>query len=271
VLLSATPLPIWAYSVLGSVTLIWLVAERGQPGARSGLAGAAAEPGTSPSQTEPHHALTRRCPGRRCLRIVVAVIWLSAAGFELRWHVIPRISAIERPRLAVLGDSVTAGIGEEEAVTWPRRLSEDHGIPVDDFSQMGATVASARAQAGQLRPEHNLVLLEIGGNDLLGATSSEQFSRGLEQLLDDVCRPDRTVVMFELPLPPFFNAEGALQRQAARTRGVVLIPKRVLMSVLCRNDTTLDSIHLSQAGHDALANSVWSIVQPAYGAASERR
>lgn len=50
----------------------------------------------------------------------------------------------------------------------------------------------------------------------------------------------------------------------ASKHDVVLVPKRVLMGVLARGDATLDSIHLSQAGHEQMADAVWQIVGPAF-------
>jgi acyl-CoA thioesterase-1 len=201
----------------------------------------------------------------RAARLLTAASWIGAALAEIPWHIMPGLPPMDRPVLAVVADSVTAGIGENEAVTWPQRIAQEHGVPVHDYSQMGATVKSARQQAARLRPGDNLVLLEIGGNDLLGSSTAEQFETGLNRLLLDICRPERTVVMFELPLPPAFNRYGGIQRRLARRHGVILIPKRLLMRVLCRGDTTLDSIHLSQAGHDELSEAVWSVVRGAYG------
>ncbi|MBW3539966.1 MAG: lysophospholipase [Planctomycetes bacterium] len=230
---SATPLPVWAYAALAITTVGWLCLECWKRSERW------------------KHLLVAR--------LAVAALWLVAAGMEAAWHVIPRVPGLEQPVLAVIGDSLTAGLGDNET-TWPGLLAERHGVPVRDYSSVGATVASARKQADELGAEENLVLLEIGGNDLLGSTSPEQFAAGLERLLLDVCRPGRTVLMFELPLPPFFNAYGRIQRRLARKHGMLLIPKRVLMGVLVRQDTTLDSIHLSNAGHARMADAVWSII-----------
>ncbi|MBA3313247.1 MAG: hypothetical protein H0T47_08160 [Planctomycetaceae bacterium] len=147
--------------------------------------------------------------------------------------------------------------------------SRNRGIVVHDHSAVGATVSSARKQAAKLLPDDDVVVLEIGGNDMLGDTTPAGFERGLDKLLADVVRPGRTVLMLELPLPPTFNRFGMIQRRLAAKYGVALVPKRVLMDVLARSDATLDSIHLSQAGHERLADAVWKIVAPAFHTATE--
>ena len=164
----------------------------------------------------------------------------------------------------LIGDSVSAGMSDSEKGTWPKLLAQTQNIDVRDFSKMGATVASARKQVQRIGDETGLVLIQIGGNDLLGSTTAAQFEERLDLLLDDVCRPDRTVVMLELPLPPFANRFGQIQRRLARKYNLILIPKRVFISVLTTAGTTLDGIHLTPQGHALMAETIWNVIGPAY-------
>ena len=70
--------------------------------------------------------------------------------------------------------------------------------------------------------------------------------------------------MFELPLPPLSNEYGRIQRRLARRYQVRLIPKRIFISVLAGGGATLDSIHLSDDGHQRMAAEVWKVLAPAY-------
>ncbi len=79
-----------------------------------------------------------------------------------------------------------------------------------------------------------------------------------------------TVVLLELPLPPFANRYGAAQRRAARRRGVLLVPKRLLLGVLTADGATLDSIHLTPTGHDRMADAIWDVIHCAFGPPSPR-
>src|SRR5262249_49500363 len=100
------------------------------------------------------------------------------------------------------------------------------------------------------------VLLEIGGNDLLGETPAEQFGQDLEALLiaarGDLARP-RRMIMLELPVPPGQWAFAAKQRQLAAKFNVLLVPKRLLAAVILNSDSVLDGLHLSPAGHERMA------------------
>jgi acyl-CoA thioesterase I len=173
------------------------------------------------------------------------------------------LSATGSPKLYIIGDSITAGLGGKME-TWPQLLAKSRPVEVVDLARMGATTASALQQADALPKDGGLVLLEIGGNDLLGTTSAADFERDLDRLLNQVCVPDRMVLMFELPLPPFYNEFGRAQRRLASNHGVILIPKRFLASVLTGPGATLDSIHLDRFGHEKMADVVWSVIRPAY-------
>lgn len=105
-------------------------------------------------------------------------------------------------------------------------------------------------------PKEGVILVEIGGNDILGETSVREFAERLDQLLARVTGPGSTVAMFELPLPPLGNRFGAVQRRLAHKHGVILIPKRVLLNVLLSPETTQDSLHLNAEGHRRLAKQV---------------
>ncbi|HMC09901.1 MAG TPA: GDSL-type esterase/lipase family protein, partial [Pirellulaceae bacterium] len=238
VALSAIPLSYWFYGVALATTAVWLWSER----------------------TKRESLLKHR--GK--LRLATIVIWLGGALVELPNHFLPRLPTLGNPPIFVIGDSVTAGTGSEKE-TWPDLLPAS--VEVHDLSRMGATTSSAlREQCEQLPKDGGLVLLEIGGNDLLGDTSATRFELDLDQLLAGAAAPGRTIIMFELPLPPLCNEYGRIQRRLAARHSVRLIPKRIFISVLATNDTTLDSIHLSASGHEQMAAAVWRVIGSAYTA-----
>lgn len=191
---------------------------------------------------------------------------MAGLGLLVEWptRMRPTLPAQSSRTVVIFGDSVTAGIGENEAETWPSILQRTQDVTVHDFSRMGATLASTRKRAQSSEFPAALVVLEIGGNDILGGANSDDFARDLEALLADLSPRAAHIVMFELPLPPFCNAYGRAQRRLAPQYHVDLIPKHVFMHVLAGNDSTLDSIHLSQSGHQLMANEVWPILENAY-------
>ncbi len=237
---SSTPLPAAAYLGLAVVSLLWV--------------GGEAASGRWP----------RRWVGG--IRLAMAASWCLAGLAEVPHHLVPRVPLLGHPVLGVVGDSLTAGVGDRGEVTWPTILADRHGVVVHDHAAPGATAASAaRTQAGAVTPDERLVVVEIGGNDLLGGTTPEAFEAGLAGLLGTLRTSGRTVVLLELPLPPGSVRFGAIQRRLARRFGALLVPKRVLLGVLLGPEATLDSIHLGPPGHDRMAAAIWDVIRPAYG------
>jgi biopolymer transport protein ExbD len=76
------------------------------------------------------------------------------------------------------------------------------------------TLGTAFSRLGDRDIGEGMVLLEIGGNDMLGAASGERFAGDLEQLLRRVTGPGRVVVMMELPREPLKADVGRAQRRS---------------------------------------------------------
>ena len=65
--------------------------------------------------------------------------------------------------------------------------------------------------------------------------------------------------MFELPLPPFCNGYARTQSRLSSEFDVPLIPRPVLADVLYPEANTVDSLHLSAAGHRELADRIEAV------------
>jgi acyl-CoA thioesterase-1 len=201
-----------------------------------------------------------RSPSRgKVYALIAAVCVLLALGLELPYHLTrpPRESGVDC--VYVVSDSLAAGMGGEK-MTWPTRLQELTGVEVRDLSFAGANAHTAlRQQLPVVEHEANddaWVLVSIGGNDMLGGTTSDEFCASLDQLLaaarGDPKHP-RVVLMLELPLIPGAWSFGACQRRLAAKHGVILIPKRVMAGVVLDQADVVDGLHLSPAGHERMA------------------
>jgi acyl-CoA thioesterase I len=188
-----------------------------------------------------------------CVVVMVVVVLLR----ELPWLVGPVRPIGPVAALAVIGDSVTAGLNDRD-VTWPRVLASEGACTIYDASQQGATVKSAHEQLTRLQGRGDALLIEIGGNDLLEGLSPDLFAARLETLLQAARPQYPTIVMLELPLPPFANRYGAIQRGLARRYHIAVLPKREFIGVLTAAGSTVDGIHLSNRGQERMAGVVRS-------------
>ena len=227
VILSSTPLPFWAYALwFGS---IFFLAGTVQLKARSRLINIA------------------------ILGLIITSLCFGLA--ESRYHLPPSIPVLGNHPIYVLGDSLSAGIRKGER-TWPSVLMDQTHLRVVNLARAGATIESAEAQVSGITDSDSLVIIEIGGNDLIREADGTTFRKQMDVLLSQVSSKSHRIAMFELPLLPFQNSIGEVQRELATQYGVKLIPKCYLASVLGMEKGTLDGLHLSQLGHDALAKTI---------------
>lgn len=232
--ISATPVPTWSVVVAGVVFLCWLA-----------------------TGAESKYKVPSCFAWLTCLALL--------AAFEAPYHFIPTVDPALDRTLTVVGDSVTAGTGSNDmTMKWPAQIAEKFAIQVDDRSEPGERTSTALKNLQKNPSDSSVFLIEIGGNDLMGSTKEDKFEHDLDALLHFVCKKDRQVVMLELPLPPFRNRYGAIQRRLAGKHGVILIPKQVFLSVITTENSTIDSIHLTQQGHDRFAAAMWDVLKPAY-------
>lgn len=227
-----TPVPLWLHVPWGILLIGSLIAER------------------------------RPIPVRNWWPRFFILVTLLAWGNEIRYQIWWPLPAQKYSRLVLVADSLTAGLGFGGEVIWPERLTKETGWEIVDLSQPGATLKSAQKQAALIPEGESLVLLEIGGNDLLEVGDPVQFERDLDQLLRMTCASGRQVLMFELPLPPLYQRFGAIQRRLAARYDVHLIPKRCFGSLLSPAGATVDGLHFSNSGHERVARFVHGLLAP---------
>lgn len=204
---------------------------------------------------------TQRVPRRVSLAFPLGVS-IALIVAEIPWTMRPAITLGQDRSMVVLGDSLSAGLDEGEGTPWPFQLRDSHRVKVQNLSEAGATTQDALQQIKDTDHFPGLVVVELGGNDLLGGRSCAEFERDLDGILAYLYEQQRTVVMLELPVLPSKNQWGVVQRRLARKYGCTLVPKRLLVDVLASPGATMDTLHLTQAGHQRLAEMVWSVVAP---------
>ncbi len=128
VILSSTPIPYVYYFALAVATLGWLLAK----------------------------GKSWRGPAT----VLLQIGWIGAAAIELPWHTMPAGSEAAPTAITVIGDSVSAGM-EENDETWPSLLARQHTIQVQDISHVGETAGSALKRAQKAGVHSPCVILEI--------------------------------------------------------------------------------------------------------------
>lgn len=224
VIASATPLPLWLYGVWLALALLGLFVCYGLFSVKQ----------------------VKR-------RVLAAFLFMTAVmvSIELPYRRGPELVVPVGTTIYVLGDSISAGMLAEDR-PWPEVLQEMLGTRVVNLARAGATVEGAIQQASNIAEANSLVIVEIGGNDLLGTTKAPAYYESLNRLVGSLVE-EHQVLLVELLLFPFQNAYGKAQRRVAAEYGISLLPKKYFTAVLALPNSTSDGLHLTQKGHDAMA------------------
>ncbi len=198
-------------------------------------------------------------------KAIVSMGWLTlamslaamvmAAAFQ---RLVP--VAAGNSRVYVVGDSISAGLDSRGNVPWPTLLRQTHGMDVVDLSRAGCSIGEATDRLKKAQIENAVVVVEIGGNDLLNHLAPDIFDRELDTLIGQLQGASTRVAMFELPLFPFDNAYGVAQRRVAGKYHVPLVPRRYFAGILATPGDTVDGIHLSAQGQRAMADLVCRVL-----------
>lgn len=189
---------------------------------------------------------------RTLCRVAMLIVVCLVVAVELPWHFRPSLKWNGTGPIYVVGDSVSAGLGHPEILPWPQVLAHTEGLEVTNLAVAGATAKSAFRQLQGI-DGRGLVLVEIGGNDMFGGSTPQQFAEDLQRLLADVIKTGNPLIMLELPVWPGGRPYARVQREVASRLRVEMIPKRGWAVVASGEGNTLDNVHLSGKGHRAMA------------------
>lgn len=180
-------------------------------------------------------------------------------------------------RLAVVGDSIAAGIGDQwpgyADRSWADRVADDLRAAHPDLAYLntgvvGATIGDVRAD--QLRTAldfgPDLVHLCCGGNDLfLNGADLRSVEDDLDELCTDLTADGARLSMFTLadaftgpflPLRPQFSAFADIVRRVAAAHDAILTEFWAHPARLRDSWLSADHIHLTRAGHAVVAGEV---------------
>jgi acyl-CoA thioesterase-1 len=178
-----------------------------------------------------------------------------------------------RPRIVILGDSVTAGLGLPADAAFPTLIQERvdaHGWP---FEVVNAGVSGDTSAAGLRRLEWSLegdvrvLVVALGGNDGLRGIPVAELQRNLSAIINTAQKKGVTVVLAGMEAPPNLGHEYAkafhdLYAALARESSVPLVPFLLdgVAGVATMNQP--DGIHPTAEGARVVADNVWKVLEP---------
>ena len=185
----------------------------------------------------------------------------------------PTPPAASRPRVVVLGDSLTAGLGIPVADAYPAILQQRLDASGLRFEVVNAGVSGDTSAGGlarldwALQGDVRVMIVALGGNDALRALPPEQLQHNLATIIERARALGIAVILAGMEAPPnfgrdyieaFHNVYPALATQY----DVPLVPFLLLGVAGSETLNQRDGIHPTAAGARMVADTVWAVLKP---------
>src|SRR4029079_17113134 len=121
----------------------------------------------------------------------------------------------ERPKIVVLGDSLTAGLGLLETQSYPHLLQEKIDRDGFHYEVVNAGVSGDTSAGGlrrldwALQEDVRVLILALGANDGLRGLSIAEMKQNLSEIIEKARAKNVVVVLAGMEAPPNYGAEYA--------------------------------------------------------------
>jgi len=200
----------------------------------------------------------------RCLVLLfAAAVLLVACGGRSKEAALPAGSVV-----LALGDSLTAGAGVSTQQAWPALLEKKTGWKIINGGVNGNTSTQGLKRLPDLLEQDHpaLVLVTLGGNDMLRRIPEKETVSNLDKILTLVRAHGAKAVLLATPEPSLMSAvfqnlsAPPFYKQVAEQQQVPLIDDAIA-EVLSDPQLKGDQIHPNAEGHALLAEKIYRELQ----------
>jgi len=156
---------------------------------------------------------------RRLVTFLLAAVWCGVAGMVVGGTTLPA-KADQQIKLLAFGDSLTAGYGLSEADGFTAQLAaalEKMGrrVQVINGGVSGDTTSGGLARLDwALADQPQVMLLELGGNDMLRGLPPQTTATNLEQMIGKAQQAGVTILLVGMRAAPNLGADYQSQFDA---------------------------------------------------------
>ncbi|MDP1533993.1 MAG: arylesterase [Rubrivivax sp.] len=186
---------------------------------------------------------------QRSLFALFALLLLAACE---RAPTLPKLNSHDV--IVAFGDSLTHGTGASSDTSYPAVLATLTGRTVINAGIPGDTTASALQRLPAVLAEHQprLVLLCLGGNDMLRRHPEAATENNLRLLVQTIRSSGAGVMLIAVPQPTLFGGTPDFYGRIARELQLPL-EADIFNAVLKDNRLKADPIHANAAGYRVVA------------------
>lgn len=169
-------------------------------------------------------------------------------------------------KVVALGDSLTYGYGAERGQDYPSMLSKKTAWQIDNMGINGDTSADVLARLDKvMQKSPRLVLLGIGGNDVLRRVPSDKTTHNITQIIKRLQDGGIQVVLIAQPhlsvSAAFGKASDNPIYQKIATNTQVPLVAKLWSNILSDKSLKSDQIHANAQGYAYFAEGIYKALQ----------
>ena len=185
-----------------------------------------------------------------------------------------------RPKIVVLGDSLSAGYGLVELQAYPALLQEKLKSEGYEWDVVNAGISGDTSASGLQRIDWALnegdvriLILELGANDGLRGLPVSEMRKNLGAIIARAREKRIAVLLAGMEAPPNFGPEYTVSfrqvyRDLATQYDVKLLPFLLDKVAGVPSLNQADGIHPNAEGAHIVADTVWNVLKPMVDAAA---
>jgi acyl-CoA thioesterase I len=177
------------------------------------------------------------------------------------------------PRVVILGDSITAGLGLPPREAYPtllqqRLVADGSDVQVVNAGVSGDTSADGLARLDwALEGDVRVLVVALGGNDALRALPIDQLRDNLSRIVERAQARGIRVVLAGMEAPPNYGRDYIVSFHQvypalAAKYHVPLVPFLLQNVAGIESLNQRDGIHPTAAGARIVADNVWAVLKP---------
>ncbi len=178
---------------------------------------------------------------------------------------VPKVSKLAPAEVIVaFGDSLTFGTGATEAESYPVVLEQLIARRVVRAGVPGEVTAGSLARLQQVIDEHKpkLMIVCLGGNDMLRKMNEGQIKANLRSIIKTIKAQGISVVLVGVPKPALVTSAPPFFEEIAMEFGIPYEGK-IVNDILYQRDQKSDAIHPNAKGYRRMAEAIAALLKKA--------
>jgi acyl-CoA thioesterase-1 len=204
----------------------------------------------------------RPVEAKRASRALIAAL-VIAAGLAGCGQKVPRLAPVGAGDVIVaFGDSLTYGTGASEEESYPAVLAQLIGRKVVRAGVPGETTSGGLARLEGVIEEHRpaLMIVCLGGNDMLGRAADAQIRANLREIIKTIKGRGIPVMLVGVPRPALVTNAAEFYAELAREFDIPY-EGAIVTEVLYQRELKSDSIHPNAKGYRRMAEAIAQLLK----------